>query len=248
MKKYYLITGLVFALALGNFAFAQTDTDETTVDETVVDDSTTTDPTDDTETTAAEEVEAEEADNQDEDITEDQDEPELINEDVEVTDEEITGEVIEVTDETITILTADGETVEISRGGGTLLSPFVRSANLNGIKVGDNVTATVATEVSIMGEVAGVDATGALNVKTVDGQTRTIQPGVKNVVIKKDGKVVDDFTTLATGDEIEVVYEGTLVSDVDKTEVNSSAGWVIPVAIILIVLILAGLLAKRNRD
>lgn len=170
-----------------------------------------------------------------------------LNADVKVETEEVSGEVIEITDQYILIETDTGEQRRISRGGGALLSPFVRQAALGSLLVGDQVTVTIATTAILAGKVQGVSIDGALTVVTDDGQTRTIQLGQTGVAVRSNGEILLDFTTLDSGDGIELVYEGELVSDVEIETIQATAGWIVPVAIILIVIVLAAILARRGK-
>ena len=241
-----LIFGLVFTPLFG---FAQTDdealeTEETTEVEDI--------ETEDTETSNEETTSDNEVINDDQTESYEtevvEDDTEVINPEVEIVEEEVSGEVVEITENYIAIETENGEIVQISRrGGGALLSPFVRAANVGELQVGDQVELTVTTEASLSGEVQGVASDGSVTVVTSDGQTRTISPGSESVVIRRNGQVVTDFTTLSEGDEIELVYSGEIISDVDTdTDEDSEGGWIVPVVIILIILALAALLAKRN--
>lgn len=247
MKKLsFLLALLVVSATLTTPSFAQVDPDTSVDNETEV------------ETTSETEVDPEA---EDEIVNSDQTEPfetgiteedeiettSTVEADIDVQESEITGEVIEITDDYIVIRTEAGEEVQISRGGGTLLSPFVRQAPLTDVKVGDNVELTVAESVTLEGEVKGVTENGAIVVVTEDGQERTIQSGLNGVIVRNNGKIVTDFTTLEPGDEVEVSYQGELISAVE-TDDSSAGGWVTPVIIILIVLGLAAVLARRGKQ
>jgi len=248
-----LSVGLTYSFGPLLVANAQTEDDTTTVEddtEVTTDDTTTVDEEVDMDVDAdTDEMDADEEAEVEDPALDGDDDTELYNDEVEVTEEEVTGEVIEITEDYIVIETEDGEQVQLSRnGGGGLLSPFVRQANLGNLAVGDQVTATVTREAVLQGLVSGVQANGSLTVVTSDGETRTISPNSTDVIVRQNGKVVTDFSTLSEGDEVEVVFPGEIVSDVDTVDA-AKAGWIIPVIVILIVLALAAVLAKRgNRE
>ena len=250
MKKLLAILPiLALGIALPIYTLAQTQDPELYNDTQEVDPETTDNQTE-------EDVPVDESD-EGEIINSDQTEPyetglvddtqaELINDEVEVEETTVEGEVVEITDEYLVVGTDEGEQVRVSRGGGSLLSPFVRQAALGNVQVGDDIEITVAESVTLEGEVQGVTESGTLVVTTEDGQRRTIQPGLNGVKVTKGDQVVTDFSTLSAGDEIEVVYEGELISAVDN-ETDPVGGWITPVIIILIVLGLAAVLARRGK-
>jgi hypothetical protein len=167
---------------------------------------------------------------------------------VDIVEEEVMGEVIAIDNDFVTILTAAGDQRRVSLGGGGLLSPFVRAVQAGDIEVGDSVELTLATEISTSAQILEINPDGSLVIQGENGQVQTLPAGSNNFEVRQNGQIITDYSSLQPGDEIELVITGELLTDVQQVEPNTRASWVVPVLVILIVLALAALLAKRNRS
>ena len=267
MNKFYLLA-VVSALMLGTtFVHAQEPDEDLSI-------------TTDTETEFGEDDGQEEMeDEMDEEVDEsdpdpDQDEDVVVNEDddsdvdeeplpvdEEITDNEseiidtdsetIEGEVIEITAEVIVIENQAGEQFRIRRGGGSLLSPYVRGsvAGESTIKVGDMVEVEAARSVEIETVISEKPTPNTIVIFTPRGERQTLTPTTPGVVVRQNGQIVTDFSTLDEGEEIEIVFESDeliLAEIADENSDNTNNNWVLPI-IVLSIIIIGGSFLMRSK-
>jgi hypothetical protein len=191
-----------------------------------------------------------EATSTDEDEVEDETDEEPMSDadgEIEIDSDTIEGEVVEITDTYVVIETVTGDRERITISSGGLLAAYVTPAVLGELNVGDEVSLGIATSATVEAAVVEVNDQGALVVTTENGETVTVTENQEGVTIRSNGVVVTDFSILSPDDEVEITFEDTVITEVEagEAEDGGTAGWLVPLIIILALIALGAAVAKR---